>query len=76
MSFDAEAHRRSSLENWEAAASGWRRQRETIDAFGAPVAHWMIDAVAPQPGERVLELAAGLGRQGCWRPSSSPPVGR
>ena len=35
-----------------------------IDAFGAPVAHWMIDAVAPQPGERVLELAAGLGEAG------------
>ena len=64
MSFDAEAHRRSSLENWEAAASGWRRRRELIDAFGAPVAHWMIEAVAPQPGERVLELAAGLGETG------------
>ena len=35
-----------------------------IDAFGAPVAHWMIDAVDPQPGERVLELAAGLGETG------------
>ncbi len=64
MTFDAEAHRRSSLENWEAAASGWRRRREMIDSFGAPVAHWMIDAVEPQPGERVLELAAGLGEAG------------
>ncbi len=64
MTFDAEAHRRTSLENWEAAASGWRRQRELIDAFGAPVAHWMIEAVEPQPGERVLELAAGLGETG------------
>ncbi|HUH81517.1 MAG TPA: methyltransferase domain-containing protein [Solirubrobacteraceae bacterium] len=64
MSFDPAAHRRSSLENWEAAASGWRRRREQIDAFGAPVAQWMVDAVAPQPGERVLELAAGLGETG------------
>ena len=24
----------------------------------------MLDAVAPQPGERVLELAAGLGETG------------
>ncbi|HTQ68382.1 MAG TPA: methyltransferase domain-containing protein [Solirubrobacteraceae bacterium] len=64
MTFDAAEHRRSSLENWEAAASGWRRRREQIDAFGAPVAQWMVAAVDPQPGERVLELAAGLGETG------------
>ncbi len=64
MSDDSEDPRRSSLENWESAAHGWRRRRQEIDAFGAPVAHWLVDAVAPQPGERVLELAAGLGETG------------
>jgi SAM-dependent methyltransferase len=32
--------------------------------FAAPVSHWMVQAVNPQPGETVLELAAGLGETG------------
>jgi SAM-dependent methyltransferase len=31
---------------------------------GMPVALWMVDAIAPQPGHRVLELAAGPGEVG------------
>jgi SAM-dependent methyltransferase len=64
MSFDAEAHRHASLENWEAAAPGWVRQARLVSDSGAPVSHWLIEAINPQPGERVLELAAGLGETG------------
>ena len=64
MSVDPDDFRRASLDNWEAASHGWRRRREQIDTFGAPVAQWLVQAVAPQPGERVLELAAGLGETG------------
>ncbi|HTY96897.1 MAG TPA: methyltransferase domain-containing protein [Solirubrobacteraceae bacterium] len=64
MSGTPDDFRRASLEGWEAASHGWRRRREQIDSFGAPVAQWLVQAVAPQPGERVLELAAGLGETG------------
>ena len=64
MSVDPDDFRRASLDNWEAASHGWRRRREQIDTFGAPVAQWLVEAVVPQPGERVLELAAGLGETG------------
>jgi SAM-dependent methyltransferase len=64
VSFDACSYRESSLENWEGAAAGWRRRQEEIRAFGAPASAWLIDAVSPQPGERVLELAAGMGETG------------
>jgi SAM-dependent methyltransferase len=64
MSFDPEAHRRASLENWEAAASGWVRQARVLRDSSAPVSEWLIDAINPQPGERVLELAAGLAETG------------
>ena len=47
MSFDPAAHRAASLENWEAAASGWRRRRDLLDAYAAPVAQWMIEARLP-----------------------------
>ncbi len=64
MSFDPQTHREQSLDSWEAAAAGWRRQHEQIRAFAAPVSHWMIDALQLQPGERVLELAAGIAETG------------
>ncbi|HEY2181388.1 MAG TPA: methyltransferase domain-containing protein [Solirubrobacteraceae bacterium] len=75
MSFDANAHRQSSLQGWEEAAAGWVRSGELIRAFGAPVSHWMLDAVAPQPGQRVLELAAGLGETGLLAAELVAPVG-
>jgi SAM-dependent methyltransferase len=62
--FEPEEHRAESLENWEAAASGWTRHARFVQEWLAPVSHWMVDALAPQPGERVLELAAGLGETG------------
>lgn len=32
--------------------------------FAGPVSRWLVDALGPQPGHRVLELAAGLGDTG------------
>jgi SAM-dependent methyltransferase len=73
--FDANAHRETSLAGWEAAASGWTRRQETIRRLGAPVSAWMLDAVALQPGERVLELAAGLGETGMLAAEQVAPMG-
>jgi SAM-dependent methyltransferase len=75
MSFDAESHRRSSLEGWEAAASGWVRRKDLVRELGAPVTEWLLAAVAPQPGERVLELAAGLGETGMLAAERVAPGG-
>ncbi len=75
MSFDANAHRRASLEGWEEAASGWVRRQELLRELAAPVAHWMIDAISPQPGQRVLELAAGLGETGMLAAELVAPMG-
>jgi SAM-dependent methyltransferase len=73
--FDANAHRESSLAGWEAAAAGWTRRRATISRFSAPVSAWMLDAVSPQPGQRVLELAAGLGETGMLAAELVAPMG-
>jgi SAM-dependent methyltransferase len=75
VSFDPNAHRDASLANWEEAASGWARRAEEVRAFGAPVSHWMLDAIEPQPGQRVLELAAGLGETGMLAAELVAPLG-
>jgi len=75
MSYDAEAYRRASLENWEEAAAGWARRQQMMRDFAAAVSHWMVDAIAPQPGQRVLELAAGMGETGMLAAELVAPLG-
>jgi SAM-dependent methyltransferase len=75
MSFDANDHRRESLAGWEEAAAGWTRRAGGIRTFGAPVSAWMLDAVSLQPGERALELAAGLGETGMMAAEQVAPMG-
>jgi SAM-dependent methyltransferase len=75
MSFDPNAHREASRENWQAAAAGWVRHQDVVRELGAPVSHWMIEALRLQPGERVLELAAGLGEPGMLAAELVAPMG-
>jgi SAM-dependent methyltransferase len=72
---DAEEHRRRSAEHWGEAAGGWMRRQEAVRDLGAPVAQWMIEAIAPQPGQRILELAAGLGEVGLLAAELVAPAG-
>jgi SAM-dependent methyltransferase len=52
------------LQRWERAAGGWGRRAGDMRQFGMPVSRWMIDRAGLQPGQRVLELAAGPGDTG------------
>jgi SAM-dependent methyltransferase len=72
---DAEAHRRASAEHWEEAAPGWVRRQRAIRELGAPVSHWMVQAIDPQPAQRVLELAAGVGETGLLAAELVAPAG-
>ncbi len=56
--------RGASRERWARAAKGWRAQRAVMQAAAEPVSQWLVEAIAPQPGHRVLELAAGPGDTG------------
>jgi SAM-dependent methyltransferase len=49
---------------WEQAAPGWSKRAERVRDWGMPVSVTMVDALALQPGQRVLELAAGPGDTG------------
>ncbi len=75
MSFDPNAYRDSSVRGWEEASAGWIRHQARMREWGADVSQAMIAAVAPQPGERVLELAAGVGETGLLAAEMVAPVG-
>lgn len=51
-------------EMWRQAAQAWERWAPVMRERTAPVAQWLLDALDPQPGERVLDLAAGPGETG------------
>jgi ubiquinone/menaquinone biosynthesis C-methylase UbiE len=61
---DAAAYRNASLARWARAAGGWGAHRAMMQAAFRPVSGWLVDAIEPQPGHRVLELAAGPGDTG------------
>jgi SAM-dependent methyltransferase len=52
------------LARWDAMAPGWKATRENFQRTMEPVSQWLVEAIHPQPGHRVLELAAGLGDTG------------
>jgi SAM-dependent methyltransferase len=56
--------REEILDRWEEVAAGWKATREAFQRTALPVSERMVEAIHPQPGHRVLELAAGLGDTG------------
>lgn len=52
------------LDRWDGVAPGWKATREAFQRAALPVSRWMVEAIHPQPGHRVVELAAGLGDTG------------
>jgi SAM-dependent methyltransferase len=59
-----DADRQASRTRWAATAAGWEAQADAMRRASMPVASWMVEAIRPQPGHEVLELAAGLGDTG------------
>ena len=64
MSGQHETARQQSRAAWGAVARGWYAQREELWKASRPVSEWMVRRLDPQPGDTVLELAAGLADTG------------
>lgn len=49
---------------WDEMAAGWQLHNDVIWEASRQVGEWLVDKVAPQPGQTILELAAGPGDTG------------
>jgi SAM-dependent methyltransferase len=49
---------------WGGVTEGWERYADAFRRRTMPVSAWMVDAIEPQPGHTVLDLAAGIGDTG------------
>jgi SAM-dependent methyltransferase len=61
---DTDRLRAEMRERWEQASTGWGKRAELERDWAMPVSSWMLDHLGLQPGQRVLELAAGAGDTG------------
>ena len=60
-SADAQADpRERSREAWDRAAPGWSKRRAMFSAAGEPVSRRIVELARLEPGQDVLEVAAGL----------------
>ncbi len=49
---------------WDSQADKWFEHRDAILEASRPIHEWLVAHVNPQPGQRVLEIAAGPGDTG------------
>jgi SAM-dependent methyltransferase len=70
-----ENYRKESRARWGAQARGWSAQAERMATATMPVSVWMVDALGLQPGDEVLELAAGTGEVGFLAAEQIAPGG-
>ena len=56
--------RQQSRARWTVTAKGWGVRADQLRRATMPVSTWMVDALRPQPGDTLLELAAGPGDTG------------
>src|SRR6476660_4861635 len=68
----AEEIRAHTRAMWAGVADSWAEHADYVETRGAHVAELMLARTAPQPGERVLELASGGGDVGI---AAAPLVG-
>ena len=60
---------------WAAVAPAWAEHADYADTRGAAITASMLELSAPQPGERVLELACGAGGVGIAAAKLVGPAG-
>jgi SAM-dependent methyltransferase len=49
---------------WQEMAARWDRRRDLLWGSTREVSEWLVDRLDPQPGQTILELAAGTGETG------------
>ena len=72
----AQDYRQASRDIWDQMAAGWADDRRWIWDASRPVGEWLVDALDPEPGETILELAAGVGDTGLAAASRLGDSGR
>ena len=72
-SFDAAAYKNAQREQWNKDGAAWRRWNPTLDRWYGEVTRQMLDLARIQPGQRILDIAAGAGEPAVSAAERVPP---
>jgi len=61
--FDPEAYKETTCEQWQQAAAAWHRWGPTLEAWLGEATEAMLDLARVGEGDRMLDVAAGAGGQ-------------
>jgi ubiquinone/menaquinone biosynthesis C-methylase UbiE len=64
VAIDLDAYRAQSLATWGEMAPGWEDRREWLLDLTGRVNGWLVEKADPQPGQALLDIAAGTGDLG------------
>ena len=53
--------RNGQRQQWDSAATGWRKWSELIDGAASGISERLVELAGVEPGSRVLDVAAGYG---------------
>lgn len=59
--FDAEQYKGAQRAQWNKDGAAWRRWNQTLDAWYGEATSQMLDLARIEPGQRILDVAAGAG---------------
>ena len=67
--------RRAALAEWEAMAPGWERRSAWLREWSHDISDWLVTNLESQPGQTILEIAAGPGDLGLTAAQRVGPEG-
>lgn len=59
--FAAEGYRVNQRKNWDGVAIGWKKWWKTFEKGGQKVSDKLVELARVKPGQRVLDIATGIG---------------
>jgi ubiquinone/menaquinone biosynthesis C-methylase UbiE len=68
--------RQRQQQQWNEAATGWRKWNELIDEVSSEVSERLVELAGVEPGSRVLDVAAGYGEPSLSAARKAGPEGR
>ena len=72
---DAAAFRDGQRQQWNSAATGWRKWSELIDEAASGISERVVELAGVEPGSRVLDVAAGYGEPSLTAAKAAGPEG-
>lgn len=66
----------AQVNEWESVAAAWEANRQRVFDIFRAASDWLVEAIDPQPGQVVLDVAAGPGETGFLVAEAVGPEGR